>query len=183
MKQFVVIIVVAFIAGCFINDDFITGTDNQFSCDDDDDCLSSFECKAGVCTKVEPGNTDCPDADGDGYGVGQERSFCDLCRTQDLCDEDFDDEDDSLFPGAPDICDGKDNDNDMEIDNFDIECSSVTDCGSITLPAGARLACETVCVVKMINTVCGPNVDPCPCTSDPLPCNNGSYPEVPEECQ
>jgi hypothetical protein len=59
-----------------------------------------------VCTDLTIGGGTCTDADGDGYGVGPG------CTGP----EDCDDTDPATYPGAPELCDGKDNDCDNQVD-------------------------------------------------------------------
>ncbi len=73
-------------------------------CRVDGDCPRGEECQAGTCVPAE-----CIDLDGDGYGIN--------------CDKggDCDDSDDSVYPGAPELCDGKDNDCD-QVGDSGIQC-------------------------------------------------------------
>ena len=86
--------------------------ESEADCDEDYSCIevvrtlpgqdpeSSFQCvpDIGTCS-------DCFDADGDGYGVG---SGC--------LGPDCDDSDSSVYPGAPELCDGIDNNCNDEVD-------------------------------------------------------------------
>ena len=195
MKNLAFLIPALLIAGCIIGDDFVIGGENEFSCDEDNDCVAGFVCKANVCAEDNSGPTLCPDADGDGYGVGEDRAECELCKQGAPlgCEEDPNDDPTmgggNFYPGAPDICDSLDNDGDGTEDNFITTCTSVNDCTrgfteTLELPVGTRIVCEnSACIVKMRNSQCAAGVDPCPCDANPLPCNNGEYPAVPAECQ
>lgn len=68
--------------------------DGKFLCNNDDDCLAGFECRAqggqnsqGICRKLEDnsGRT-CVDDDGDGYGTGEVRSSCQNPEAADCVD-------------------------------------------------------------------------------------------------
>jgi len=67
-----------------------------------DDCVAGEVCSDGQCI------TECVDKDKDGF---------------DNC-EDCDDSDASVYPGALEVCDGKDNDCDGEVDEGDGDCGS-----------------------------------------------------------
>ena len=59
------------------------------------------------------------DADGDGFGTGDGIASCESVEGASTVDGDCDDEDETVYPGAPDECeDGKDSDCDLE----DPEC-------------------------------------------------------------
>lgn len=66
---------------------------------------------------TEPG--DCPDSDGDSH-------YDEACGG-----DDPDDEDETVYPGAPELCDGKDNDVDGEVDGQTQQCGE-TDVGVCT---------------------------------------------------
>lgn len=183
------------ISACFI--DFTADEPNKFSCVTDEDCEGNYECKADnenggalFCKLKQPGiDPECPDIDGDKYGVGEDRRFCKLCKTQGKCDEDPDDTNPAIYPGAPEICDGIDNDGDGATDNyFDITCPTEK---CPPAPAGSNLDILCVnnkCVAKMVFTRCiTPRVAPdvCPCNNEELVCTGGAFPMVPSsnECQ
>ena len=69
----------------------------------------------------EGGEEPCTDADGDTFKAGQ--PFCLGCPPNDPddphCTPDADDDDDTVHPGAIERCDGKDNDQDGDIDQED----------------------------------------------------------------
>jgi hypothetical protein len=111
--------------GCIV--DFDTQQEGAFYCQSDSDCLGQQVCmragdaRDGYCGRVGVGNNggDCEDLDGDGYGAGT------TCRGPD-CDDD----DDTVYPGALEICDGKDNNCDCVLSEDDCasgECTVVAD--------------------------------------------------------
>ena len=62
-----------------------------------------------------PGDRDSGDADADGFSVA---------------DGDCDDQDHTVYPGADEVCDGKDNDcNDVRDDPFDLDLDGISTCG------------------------------------------------------
>ena len=119
--------------------------------DDGSFCVGSCAihgfCPSGTtCLEVDSGGTTLPvcvpdsgvcaaclDPDEDGYGIGHECTGAD-CRQ----------DDDLVFEGAPEICDNKDNDCDLEMDEgFDLltdplNCGA---CGTVCTPYNAAPAC------------------------------------------
>ncbi len=164
---------VAFVSGfwtaCSIGFD-PTSTDLQFSCQNDDDCIAPNVCKGGVCSSATSSN--CVDNDGDGFGVG-DTGDCEKCVNEGLCDEDCNDEDEAVNPGAQDTCDGKDNDCDEEIDE-PLECEENFDCPD---ESGTLPSCENgECVYKptiQIGAEC----------QEPLACVDGMREDPPAACQ
>ena len=110
-------------------------------------CLGDGLCPAGsVCEEVVEGGeaydvcvpafgvcAGCVDSDSDGYGVGPE-----------CVGTDCDDLEGSVFDGAPEFCDGRDNDCDgsvdeaFDLDNDDAHCGG---CGLACAAAGATTTC------------------------------------------
>lgn len=172
----------------------------KFSCETKDDCESGYECKSNVCEPEKPGVKDCPDEDGDGFGVGKERVRCSLCSQTPAngegCIEDPDDNDHAVYPGAPEICDGKDNDNDGTVDNTQspvgfeptvppegdlpfpkMKCVSANDCPQSSQKGVSTLCDAGSCVARMAISL-GPDE----CHANNLVCTNGAFPVVPENC-
>jgi alpha-tubulin suppressor-like RCC1 family protein len=87
----------------------------------------------------------CIDGDNDGHGIG------DACESQDC-----DDSDDTVFPGADELCDSRDNDCDGEIDEgFDLTSDAINcgACGNVCVAEEAVSACvESACTVTACPT-------------------------------
>lgn len=69
----------------------------------------------GTCAREEDINH-CQDKDGDGFMSPISPSFAHECGFNEKNPQDHDDNDDMSYPGADEICDGKDNDNDGCVD-------------------------------------------------------------------
>ena len=172
----------------------------QFSCQSNDDCESSYVCKSNICEREIPGPVGCPDDDSDGFGVGDERVTCQLCSQTPAngegCIEDPDDNDPTVYPGAPEICDGKDNDNDGTVDNTQspvgfestvppqgdlpfpkMKCVSANDCPQSTQEGVSSFCDADKCVARM--TI---YLGFAECNSNNLVCTDGAFPVVPENC-
>jgi hypothetical protein len=160
---------------CAVDEDFVN-TENTFSCTvatQEADCIAGFVCDSAtqLCKKKGAIENVCIDMDQDGYGAGPERTECPNVE------EDFDDADPVRYPGAPEICDGKDNNNDMQVDGT-ITCSAPSDCPQVGFPDGALFRCTGgVCVLKPSNTtIAGCDVE--------IACNGAAgYAELPEQCK
>jgi len=160
-------------ASCVPDDSFI-GTPETWTCQTDTDCgEANFICdpNTNLCViDTGPIATICTDTDGDGFGVGEDRSECRQAE------EDIDDTDADIFPGAVDVCDGKDNDGDMTTDP-PISCSSISDCPE-DRPEDTLFFCEGgACALKPSRQPAG--VAECTQTLD---CVGGSYEAVPAAC-
>lgn len=86
--------------------------DNPYEACDDGNNVDGDGCEADCTFTPSP---DCTDADGDGYGVGPDRSACTYTE------EDCNDSETSVNPGATEICDGIDNDCDGDVDEEVLE--------------------------------------------------------------
>ncbi len=128
-------------------------TDNDQDCDDSDDAIAPDELE--YCDGVDndcDGETDEDDAeytstfyqdlDGDGYGTdAQTTQACDTPSGYADNDEDCDDEDASVYPGAPESMDGLDQDCDEYVDEYELSLASATLLGeSASDKAGRWLA-------------------------------------------
>ena len=150
-----------------------------FYCVSDLDCDPGFFCdqQRQVCWQYDPPGlfTSYMDEDGDGYCVGENRLRCDKPE------EDTDDTDKDIYPGAPDICDGKDNDSDANTADGQLSCGNAGDCPQSAAPTGAIFFCEGVmgekrCVLKPAKT----HLDAV-CALE-IPCVDGRLGKVPDVC-
>src|SRR5207237_3614802 len=90
------------------------------------------------CVPVSGKCPGCVDRDGDGYGIGL-----------DCLGPDCDDSDPTVHPGAPEICDGRDNNCDGRIDeNFDFQRDDQNcgRCGNACDVLAGRHCCGGACV-------------------------------------
>lgn len=167
-------------AGCTVDADFAEQSDT-FECQTDADCIApAFICHPNTSQCVRylggPDPPSCIDDDQDGYGVNPdgERDRCDFAE------QDLDDTDDTIYPGAPELCDGKDNDGDGSTDTPRAcqdhgECNRTRD--NENVPSGTLFFCESnVCVLKPAN-VLAPS-----CETLVLACVGGAYEPLPTEC-
>ncbi len=142
------------------------------------DCTSGRDCplarqvcdlSVNQCVFFLTSGPGCLDADEDGYGINEDRTECQFAE------EDTDDTDADIYPGADDLCDGKDNDSDGELDEV-VECTSIADCPRSNLPEAAFFRCiEGTCVLKPSMT----STSECDVE---LSCVDGAYEDVPETC-
>lgn len=164
-------------AGCTVDADFAEQSDT-FECQTSADCLTSYVCDPNTSRCVldpgEPISPECIDEDDDGYGANPDggRDRCDFAE------QDLDDTDPTVYPGASELCDGKDNDGDGSTDapracQDHGECNRTAD----STPSGTFFFCESnVCVLKPAN-VLAPS-----CETLVLACVGGAYEPLPTEC-
>ena len=93
-------------------------------------CPADYQCEEGVCRPAS--GSCCQDPDGDGYGEGA-----------DCLGEDCAEGDDGVFPGAPEVCNGEDEDCDTTIDEGD---------AAVLCPPADHVA-ETACAVGVCTLV------------------------------
>lgn len=156
------ILAILFVAqsSCILDDDFLQ-QESLFFCENDSDCLSNYRCDVNnTCVFDDGSGPACIDEDGDGYGANTDSR--ENCENGEL---DSDDNCAECYPGAEELCDTKDNDGDMDIDE-PIPCPSGTaaDCPfSIPVP-GAQWRCiNNECALTPANFVgeCEGVVIPC----------------------
>ncbi len=112
--------------GCTVEDRNLEEKE-VFVCLKDSDCLEGSKCvitteEGGRCIR-EDQISHCLDLDGDGFLKESEDKYLNECGLGDLRDPD--DNDKLVYPGANEICDGKDNSNDGCIDG---NCPEGKDC-------------------------------------------------------
>ena len=129
--------VTLFVAGCTVDLDTPPGTNNVFPCDTDSQCTTvngnDYECRlvadvGNVCVREStPNPVTCEDADDDGWGVEDgpqtSTSVCRACEEGEYrgCDVDCGPQDDGVYPGHYDPCDGTDSDCDSDTDDY-LQC-------------------------------------------------------------
>ena len=158
--------------GCIIDDSPLS-EENLFFCVDDSDCTTTrhiCDLNTNSCILFEDLGSVCTDNDEDGYGVGDDRTECRFPEV------DTDDTDADIFPGAEDLCDGKDNDSDGTADE-PLECTSIADCPTQNLPDASFFRCTNgLCTLKPSNTAtAGCDIV--------LNCTNAAYDQVPDMCK
>jgi hypothetical protein len=96
---------------CNDNDDSIYPGAPELCDGKDNDCNGTIDDGAGTITFYR-------DADGDGFGdAGVTATACSAPVGYVTNDDDCDDADDTVYPGAPELCDGKDNDCNGQVDD------------------------------------------------------------------
>lgn len=178
---FSIVAIVALIGACTV--DFDPLGEGPFACDpangteNNPDCLGLFECTPeGFCVRPADGPTPCARLDGDGDGYTRDGNAD--CNNPGLVD--CNDENENIHPGHPELCDGIDNNCDMMPDELQPCDDSNTETAAFRVcqdrPQGAIPTC--------LNGFCAYR----PAMSDqpgcePIQCQNGSFPTLPDECQ
>ncbi|MBA2663373.1 MAG: hypothetical protein H0U74_13885 [Bradymonadaceae bacterium] len=179
---FLVFFAAGFLVACTVA--FDDQVDNLYYCEKDADCIQpAYECSQNnVCKRIEAiPVVDCADADGDGFGRPEtDRSTCPGGP-----EPDCDDDDPAVYPGAPEICDGRLN-NCLASEIDVAPCNVVGDCpAGQTDPNGVSIkyVCESsACVAKARKEICIAPADPCPECQSPLLCRGGTLDTVPPAC-
>ena len=162
---------------CLVDDEFLLEED-LFYCASDNDCSEfNYVCNmANNTCHVRPPVMEemCIDEDGDGWGVGTPEQ---IARCPNSSAPDPDDTDRTIYPDAPELCDGKDNNGNETIDEPS-PCNTASDCPRPT-PDGTRSECRAnVCTVVPLLA----GADPI-CVDLVISCVDGAYEELPEACQ
>ncbi len=160
-------LLLANLSGCILDDGFVTEP-GTFQCESDDDCISGYVCDPATTTCVFEGEEMCEDKDGDGYGVGDDLTICPNPE------EDPDDTNDAIFPGAIELCDGVNNDGDDETDE-PIACMDISDCIDVQseIPSnlsGVLFSCSNNLCVLVPQMRAMP-----PCDTLTISCVDGTY--------
>lgn len=154
-------------SSCILNDDFLRVSDT-FQCQNDGDCGEpGFACDPSSLTcKRASEIVLCTDKDNDGYGTGAVRDECEFAE------EDPNDNDETVNPGAIEICDTKDNNGDGTVDEpFDCSVNGDLDCSrELMIPrANTFFSCvNNQCVLIPANSAGE-------CAGVTLPCVGGAY--------
>jgi hypothetical protein len=179
---FLVAFVAGFWMGCSV--EFDANEDETYFCQSNADCLDPlFLCDTGrnVCKKISVDQNNRPrvDADGDGYGVGEDRSGCRFPQ------EDCDDTNPNVNPGANEVCDGIDNNCDGNVDVT--SCNRDGDCPRNQKDSQGNdvaYSCSSgQCVAKPVIQVCFDPKPACPECNQVLQCRNGVLDVVAETCR
>jgi hypothetical protein len=186
------------------------GSDDQTGCDADAQCRGGRLCIDGRCEgDFDPAHVDsnvqsnasstatnlytganntprvcatganCADADCDGHGIG-DSSGCRRCVEQAQCETDCDDLDAAVAPSLAEICDGKDNDCDGEVDEL-LSCEEAFDCPAASHPQGSLIpTCEAgSCVYNTpLNSVAAGD----PACDALVRCVDGEFEMQPDAC-
>jgi hypothetical protein len=124
-----------------LNDGTFCGSD----CTRSESCPDGYDCRvfgeSHQCAPASSYCSDCFDRDGDGYGVGA------LCLGLDC-----DDEDQTTYWGAPELCDFQDNDCDNVIDNGIDVTTNADHCGgcgqACDLPNAVNICVASTCYIE-----------------------------------
>jgi hypothetical protein len=112
------------------------------------------ETKVVVCIGSDGHRFTCTDADGDGYTAEESYRQCEEKGDFTICAQalragDCDDNDPTVFPGADEVCDGKDNDCNGVVDDVpegvNCECLSDADCDDGVFCNGAESCGNNIC--------------------------------------
>jgi len=155
-------------SGCslVIDEEGLINQEGVYPCESDNECTANYRCAAGMCISIFS-EIPCNDQDGDGYGVGTTEEL-ENCSASSV-DIDFDDTCKDCFPGAEEICDGVDNNGDMQTDEPTPCAGTALDCPTNFPVNGSQFRCiDNQCILT-------PSVFTGECAGTEIPCAGGTY--------